>query len=273
MIFANGDTVTLRDLHKKLNLSQSSLPTSVGNLPERLHFAGLLISYDEIQLVSWKKEIIFTITDGDIETLKISMWLNNENPVGFRFNHRDELLGHLIFAKNVQIKSFDFTDPTDLQFYGEMNPPEPSMHTILFPIISGGSFAHYENSQRPFNVNDVMSIIPRRLAGKRSVSTYPTIISPPDVTAKSLETVRIYVTCIAKDIQFGHPRNSLQKFINMQNSRPVFSQQPVDSKALSITTLRRRYRAWLLSYDQTKDWIRRQTTRQVTEDLQKMKLN
>ena len=269
MKFSNGDTILLRDLHRKLNLSQSSLPTSIYNLPNRLSFAGIMISYEEVQMVSWQKEVIFTITDGGIETLKISMWLNQENPIGFRFGSKDEILGRYIYVKNVSIKSFDYTEPTELQFYGEMNPPCPTMHTVLFPIMSGSSFAHYENSQRSFAINDEMSIIPKRLKGKRAVSYYPTSILPSETTAASLESVRIYITCVAKDIHFGNPKNALQKFINQQNSRPVFSKS---NGQMSITTLRRRYRNWLISYDQTKDWIMRTSKNSIINSMQNLKL-
>ena len=160
MKFTAGEVVLLKDLHEKLNLSQSSLPTSLGSLPARLNFIGLLISYEELQLVSWQKEVIMTITDGGIETLKISMWLNHDNPVGIRFGNKEEILGRIIYLKNVCIKSFDFTNPKELQFYGEMNPPRPDLHTILFPIISGSSFAHFETSGRPFQVNAEISVIP-----------------------------------------------------------------------------------------------------------------
>ena len=269
MIFANGDTVLLRDLHKKLDLSQSSLPTSLFNLPSQLNFAGILISYEEIQMVGWQKEVLFTISDGGIETLKISMWLNEENPIGFRFGDQDELLGRYVFAKNVHIKSFDFTDPTELQFYGEMNPPQPSMHTILLPIMSGSSFAHYEHNQKPFAINEVMSVIPKVLEGKRAVSQYPTLISPAKVTAAALESVRVYVTCIAKDIQFGKPSNAFQRFINQQNSRPNFSERATKK---SITTLRRRYRNWLTSYDQTRDWIARTSNKAMIKNMQNLSI-
>ena len=257
MKFTAGDVVLLKDLHKKLNLSQSSLPTSLGSLPTRLNFIGLLISYEEIQMVSWQKEVIMVLTDGGIETLKISMWLNHDNPLGIRFTQKDEILGRIIYLKNVCIKSFDFTSSTELQFYGEMNPPRPEMHTILFPIISGSSFAHFETTGRPFQVNAEMSLIPKQLMGKRAVCLFPLLPCDHAALKQSIETMRIYVTCVAKNIQFGTAINALQEFINIQNSKPAFGEVPLNSTQMTITKLRRRFKNWLLSYEQTIDWLRR----------------
>ena len=256
-----GEIVPLRDLHRKLNLSQSSLPTSLDSVPKRLHFFGLLISYEELQMVGWKKEVLLVLTEGGVETLKISMWLDHQNPLGIRHVHKEEILGKMILVKNVCIKSFDYTDSTDLQFYGEMNPPDKAMHTILFPIVTGSTFAHFEMSNRPFTINESISMIPKILQNKTAVSEFPTFADNHQAIKKILETMRIYITCIAKDIQFGSPRNSMQKFINSQNSRPAFQSDNSILPIKTITRLRRRSRAWLLSYAQTIDWIRRTTNK------------
>ena len=109
MRLKNGSTITLQKLHEKLHLSQSSLPSSLTGLPDRLNFIGMVIYYAEIQMVSWQKEVIFIITQGSVESLKISMWLNHDNPLGLRFAEREPILGRMVYFKNVRITSFDYS--------------------------------------------------------------------------------------------------------------------------------------------------------------------
>ena len=172
-----GSSVTLSQLHQKLNLSQSSLPSSLSGLPSRLNFIGVITSYAEISLVAWQKEVLFTIIDSSgVETLKISMWLNHENPIGLRFVHLEDIIGRVAFFKNVCIKSFDYTDPTNLQFYGEMNPPSVSMHTIILPVLSGEAYVRFIKVGTPFRVDSSFSLIPKILQKKHVAFQFPLLM-------------------------------------------------------------------------------------------------
>ena len=248
-----GTTVSLSQLHEKLNLSQSSLPSSLSGLPSRLNFIGMVISYTEIKLVQWQKEIIFVITEGSVETLKISMWLNHENPIGLRFAEKEPIEGRLVYFKNVHITAFDYTDPSELQFYGTMNPPSPFMHTILVPVISGGACQRYIVQKEPFQVNTMVSMIPRTLIGKRSVSVYPLLSEDYVAVNKIIGLMVTFAECIVQKITFNQERNSFQQFVNLQTRESV-SPSLDDSKRQKIF---RRCRYWLTSYYQYADWYQR----------------
>ena len=217
--FSQRTCVSLRDLHDKLNLSQSSLPSCLQKLPSRLNLYGIIISYEEIQLVQWKKEVIITINDGGIETLKFSMWLCHENPTGIRFESSAELLGRVIFVKNVQILSFDYTRPNELQFYGEMNPSSPNMHVILFPVISGGSFYKFKTQRTPFVINELMSVIPKHLQKKRAFQTLPNFTDEIGCLEHTLDNLYTYHQCLTNSVRFGKAKDPFQTFINSRHAQ------------------------------------------------------
>ena len=252
-----GTTVGLGQLHKKLDLSQSSLPSSLTGLPTRLNFFGMVISYAEIQLVPWQKEIIFVITEGSVETLKISMWLNHENPTGLRFDDKEPIEGRMVYFKNVHITSFDYTNPNELQFYGTMNPPTPFMHTILVPVISGGAYQRYKVHAEPFRVNTLVSMIPKTIAGKRSVSVYPVLPEDKSATSRVIGMLLTLSECLVQKITFVPERNSFQQFINLQNS----CSSPKNQK------IRRRCRHWLTSYYQNADLSQRLCKKKLSVEI------
>ena len=259
MSLSSGSTVGLQQLHAKLNLSQSSLPSSLSGLPTRLNFIGMVISYAEIQMVPWQKEVIFIITEGSVETLKISMWLNHDNPIGLRFAEREPIEGRLVYFKNVQITSFDYTNPNELQFYGTMNPPTPFMHTILVPVISGGAYQRFIMQKEPFNVNTLISLIPHSVEGKRSVTTYPLLSEDYAAVTRVIGLLLTLAECIVQKITFNPERNSFQQFINLQNSAD-------DSYSMGFGTpkrkkLFRRCKYWLTSCYQYRDWYHRIATK------------
>ena len=244
-------TVTLEMVKAQLEHSQSSIPSSLDHLPSRLNFVGIITSYAEIQLVPWKKEVLMTIIDGSQPcSLKISMWVDHDNPIGIRSN--TNIIGRFAYFKNVHLTSFDFTSPTELQFYGEMNPPNPFMHTILFPVISGGSYARYFHYQKPFVVDQIASLIPKTLLSKKAVTFFPLLSEDHQIMHKILPVYFRYVCCISKRISFGLELNPFQSFINSQQR---LLQEPV------LTHERpRRYKhnSWLTSYGQTIQWLSRQ---------------
>lgn len=254
-----GTTVSLQSLHEKLHLSQSSLPSSLSGLPDRLNFIGMVIYYAEIQLVSWQKEVIFIITQGSIESLKISMWLNHENPVGLRFAEREPILGRLVYFKNVRISSFDFTCANELQFYGEMNPPTPFMHTILVPVVSGGVYVKYKKRRTPFLVNDLISLIPKPLVGKRSTTIYPLLSEDYKAMDEIMGLLVTFAECLVQNIYFSPPKNPFQTFMNSLNDLQKIDTQNEGAK------IRRRCRRWLLSYQQTLEWFAKQQQRLATK--------
>ena len=254
MRLKNGTTVNLQKLHEKLHLSQSSLPSSLTGLPERLNFIGMVISYAEVQMVAWQKEVIFVISQGSIESLKISMWLNHENPIGLRFAENEPILGRMVYFKNVRITSFDFTCAKELQFYGEMNPPSPSMHTILVPVISGGLYMQYIKRKRPFKINDMVSLIPKQLFGKRSTSFYPLLPDDYEATNEILGLLVTFAECMVKNIHFNPAINPFQNFVNSQLAL-VNSTTQMDSQRV-----KRRCQYWLASYYQHAEWFSKQPT-------------
>ena len=253
MPLESGTTVSLSQLHEKLNLSQSSLPSSLAGLPSRLNFIGMVISYTEIRLVQWQKEVIFVITEGSIETLKISMWLNHENPLGLRFAEKEPLEGRLVYFKNVHITAFDYTDPTELQFYGTMNPPNPFMHTILVPVISGGACQKFIMQKEPFQVNTLVSLIPRSLQGKRSVCIYPLLTEDYVAVTKIIGLMVTFAECVVQKINFIQERNSFQQFINLQTHQTATMSLDNTKKQ----KIYRRCKQWLTSYYQYADWYQR----------------
>ena len=259
-----GTTVSLEQLHKKLNLSQSSLPSSLTGLPARLNFLGMVISYAEIQMVPWQKEIIFLLSEGSIETLKISMWLNHENPTGLKFAEEESIEGRLVYFKNVHITAFDYTNPNELQFYGTMNPPTPFMHTILVPVISGGAYQRYIKQNEPFQVNTLVSMIPRPLKGKRSVSLYPLLKEDQDAVSRVIGLLLTLSECLVQKITFNPERNSFQQFINLQNSCLSASSTQNSTKNLK---LKRRCQYWLTSFHQYADWYRRIAAKKSSHNL------
>lgn len=242
---------SLCQIHKQLNLSSSSLPTAIDELPAPMSFTGLIIDYEELQFVGWQKEVLITLSEGCIETIRLSMWLNHENPVGFRPRTKYDLIGQLVHVKHVVITSFDFTDPQELQFYGEIRPGSPDLHTLLILVGSGGSCARYERRQIPLAVNTIVSIIPAFLTGKNSVGQYPIFPQEHYTFKHVLQTVKIYRYCLSRDITFSNPCNQLQQFINRIS-------QNYDS---FLGRLRRESHRWVLSYEQQCEWENKQLER------------
>ena len=252
MRLRNGVTITLQKLHDKLHLSQSSLPSSLTGLPDRLNFIGMVIYYAEIQMVAWQKEVIFIITQGSVESLKISMWLSHENPLGLRFAEREPILGRMVYFKNVRITSFDYTCAEELQFYGEMNPPKKSLHTILVPVISGGLYMKYKKRKLPFKVNDMISLIPKQLLGKRSTSFYPLLPEDFEATDQVLGILVTFAECMVKNISFTPAINPFQSFVNSQ-LQLINSTTQADSQQI-----KKRCQYWLTSYYQHVEWFSKQ---------------
>ena len=245
-----NEICSLKKIHEELHICPDSLPTALDKLPKALHFTGILIGYEELQLVGWKREVLITLSEGGIETLKVSMWLSHENPIGLRYNDIYDILGRTVHIRHVQLQAFDFTQTTELQFYGEIKPPEPSMHTILVPVVSGGAFIRFNYHEKPYPINDSISMIPKRLQEKRAVTFYP-ILQPDILHMKRFQgLVRTYHTCLCNDITFTPCVNPFQRFINHVLSK--------DFEAMKKRRLVRISQRWLRSYHQQLDWELRQ---------------
>ena len=255
-VINKNEVCTLRRIHKELHLCPDSLPTALDKLPRSLHFTGILIDYEELQLVGWKREVLITLSEGGIETLKVSMWLSHENPKGLRFNDIYEILGRVVHVKHVRLQSFDFTQKTELQFYGEIKPPEPSMHTILVPVVSGGAFVRFQFQGKPYPVNDTISLIPKRLQDKRATSLYPILPSDTEHMLRFQGVSRTYHTCLSNKITFNPCVNPFQNFINRLQSEEL---EPVKRRRLVRISDR-----WVRSYHQQLDWELRQKRLQET---------
>ena len=252
-----NEICSLKRIHEELHLAPDSLPTAIDKLPKLMNFTGMLIDYQELQLVGWKREVILTLTEGGIETLKISMWLSHENPIGLKFGDIHDILGRIIHVRHVRLQAFDFTNETELQFYGELKPPEPALHTILVPVVSGGAFVRFQYQGKPYMINDAISMIPKRLQGKNSVAFYPILL--PD--KKHMERVqgisRTYHTCLSNNITFTPAVNQFQKFINR-----IFAEDFDQFKRRRLLRISNR---WLRSYQQQLDWELRQKRLQAKE--------
>ena len=267
MPIKSHETCTLREIHTSLHLCPNSLPTALSELPRRLNFTGILIAYEELQLVGWKKEVLMTISEGGLETLKMSMWLCHENPRGLKFDSLSEILGRLIHVKHVRIQSFDFTDGKELQFYGEIEPCDPTMHVILTPVVSGGAFVRFKYHAKPYPVNDSISLIPKKLQSKHSVSFYPLLPSDVAVMKQVQGNTFTYHMCLVKHITFTPPRNAFQRFINHLLSEEYDCNQR--KRLLRISS------RWLRSYEQQSDWEQRQLKKseQLVDLLSQITLN
>ena len=234
-------------------MSSSSLPTAIDELPSQLNFTGLIVEYEELQLVGWQKEVLLTLSEGCIETIRLSMWLNHENPLGFRPRTKYDLIGQLVHVKHVAVTSFDFTNPQELQFYGEIRPATPDLHTLLVLVGSGGACARYEYRQMPLAINTIVSVIPSFLKDKNSVCHYPIFPADQHTFRHILQTIKIYRYCLSKDITFSVPENQLQHFINRIS-------QNHDNY---LGRLRRESHRWVLSYEQQRDWENKQLNKET----------
>ena len=239
-------TYSLCQIHTRLHLSQSSLASSIDHLPTSLSFMGMIIDYEELQLVPWKKEVILTISEGCIETLKVSMWVNQENPVGLRYRTKKEVIGQFVHLSHVHIKSFDFTDLTELQFYGEIRPEDPADHTLMILIVSGASYVKYIQERQPFRLHSVMSLLPQNSDVSRE-KLFPLQCSDVLLMNKLCGVVSTYHHCIAKQITFHPEMNPFQRFINQQLNHNS------ENRTFRISSSFR----WLTSYNQQKDWYTR----------------
>ena len=252
----NNTTVGLEQLHEKLNLTQSSLQSALSGLPNTVNVTGMVIEYKEVQLVQWKKEVIIKITEGSLETLTLSMWLSHENPRGIQINTAEDILGRIIHARHVQVQSFDFSDPSELNFYGEIRPSAINMHVILVPIISGAAYVRFTMNEKQLNINDQMSIIPLRLKNKVAMCKYPIFKEDFQVLIKVIGTVSTLHHCIFNKIRFNQCRNKFQAFINQQIK-----------KAELQSALYRRSKYWVTSYEQQKEWELKRREKAAREEL------
>ena len=238
-------------LHKQLNLSQSSLASSICNLPDQMNFTGIVTHYEELQLVEWQKEVLITITEGCIETLRVSMWLNQDNPIGLQINSPSEIIGKLIHIKNVHITGFDYSQSTELQFSGEVQINSLKRSIILVMVASGGSLARFVHRGKPLAINYLISSIPRVLQTKNSTMQYPLLPEDLLVIPKPLLSLKTYHYCISNHITFGKPLNPFQEFINIM--------QMQDTEELS--KLRRYSQRWVRSFEQQNEWEMKQIAR------------
>ena len=244
----NKKSYSLCDLHSKLNLSQSSLASSIEHLPEYLNFTGMIIHYEELQLVGWKKEVLITLSEGCIETLKVSMWLNHSNPVGLRFRSKHDLIGQMLHLQDVNITGFDFTSQNELQFYGEIRPSDPTAHLLMILVSSGASYSRFHHNKTPFKVHTLMSIIPKCMANEPSTQFYPTNSTDKRLMSKMYGLLNTFHHCIAKNITFSEVKNPFQRFINS------ILQNDSTNSGFHIRTSRR----WLRSKEQQDTWIESQ---------------
>ena len=239
---------SLTQIHHQLNLSQSSLASSLDHLPNMLNFTGIVTDYRELQLVQWQKEVLITISEGDIETLQVSMWLNHENPVGLRIRNKYDLIGQLVHLRNVHVTSFDYTNPANLQFYGEMRPEKPEHHTILVLVTSGASLVRFRTHSTPFRVNNIISLVPKVIADKRSCKFYPLLPEDHHLMKQISGIIYTFQHCISLSIKFTPPRNPFQAFIN-------------EMLALETSILQSKIyysHRWIRSYLQQAEWENKQ---------------
>lgn len=242
-------TYSLCQIHTRLHLSQSSLASSIDHLPISLSFVGLIIGYEELQLVPWKKEVILTISEGCIETLRVSMWVDHENPVGLRYQTKKEVIGQFVHLHNVHIRSFDFTSSKELQFYGEIRPDDPRNHAITILIVSGASYVKYIRERQPFRLHQVMSVIPK--SKNLAKELFPLQYSDIRLMDKICGVVSTYHHCIAKQITFVNEKNPFQKFINQQ----LQCEEDIRGYRKRASSL------WVTSYNQQNDWYSRRACR------------
>ena len=253
---SNNSTIGLGQLHAKLDLTQSSLPSALNGLPSAVNFTGMIIEYKEVQLVKWKKEIIFKITEGGIETLTVSMWLSHENPRGLQISCAEDILGRIVHVRHVQVQSFDFTNPCELNFYGEIRPSAINMHVILVPIISGAAYVRYTMNKKQLMINDQISIIPKKLVAKAAMTKYPIFTEDYRVLSSAIGTISTLHHCIYNGIRFNQCRNQFQVFINQQIK-----------KANSQSALFRRSKYWVTSYEQQREWEQKCKEKREREEL------
>ena len=235
---------SLCQIHKKLDLSQSSLASSIDNLPDQLNFTGIVTQYEELQFVGWQKEVILTLSEGCIETLRVTMWLNHQNPVGLTVNSQTDIVGKLVHLKHVRVTGFDFSDQKELQFYGRILPCTFSRSIILVLVASGGSAARFFHRQTPIAVNGFISSVPKALQFKNSTSYYPLLPDDQLTLSKPLSSLKTFHYCVSNEITFAEPRNPFQVFINMSQMQdlPHFARK------------RHYSQRWVRSYEQQSEW-------------------
>ena len=244
MRLESNNCYSLCKLHKQLNLSQSSLPTAIDHLPSRLNFTGVVIDYQELQLVGWKKEILITLSEGCIETIKLSMWLTHENPIGLKIQTRDDMIGQIVHVRHVHVTSFDFTAAHELQFYGEIRPNHPGLHTIYVLVSSGGASARFEYRKQPFLINSLTSLIPKQLQEKRISTYYPLLPDDEMVITRVSNIAKTFHYCLAKNITFPTAANPFQLFLTHFHLRDDHHYR----------RMLRNSKRWVLSYEQQRDW-------------------
>ena len=258
----NNSTVSLTQLHSKLDLTQSSLQSALNDLPNAVNVTGMVIEYKEVQLVKWKKEVIIKITEGNLETLTMSMWLSHENPRGLLINSADDILGRIVHVRHVQVQSFDFTNSDELNFYGEIRPSTVNMHVILVPIISGAAFVRFTMNKKQLTINDQISVIPKKLIAKAAMCKYPIFAEDFRVLHDVIGTISTLHHCIFNRIQFMECKNRFQAFINQQIK-----------KAETQSALYRRSKYWVTSYEQQKEWeLKRREKMEMVKAMEKLKL-
>ena len=212
----------------------------------------MIIHYEELQLVGWKKEVLITISEGCIETLKVSMWLCHENPIGLRFNTKKDVIGQLVHLKHVRILSFDYTSHAELQFYGEIRPSTPQEHILLILIASGSNYSRFKRQNIPFPVHEVMSVKP---SDNQTCNLYPCDSTDVLLMQKLSGILFTFHHCISKNITFSEERNPFQQFINH-----YLQQEP------SLHWYRRRSSArWIRSYEQQEDYFNKLQVSEATK--------
>ena len=244
MQLKRNTSCSLCHLHKKLNLSQSSLASSLSNLPDQMNFTGIVTHYEELQFVGWQKEVILTLSEGCIETLRVNMWLNHENPVGLQIKNSSEVVGKIIHIRHVRITGFDYSSSTELQFYGEVQIGLLKRSIMLILVASGGSLARYVYRKKPVAVNYLISSIPKRLQHKNSTMQFPFTPDEQLILQKPFMSLKTYHYCISKCITFQNALNPFQKFIN------VMQMQETET----VAKLRRYSHRWVRTYEQQTEW-------------------
>lgn len=215
MQLKRNTSYSLCHLHKKLNLSQSSLSNSITNLPDQMNFTGIVTHYEELQFVGWQKEVLLTLSEGCIETLRVSMWLNHENPVGLQVKSSSDVVGKIIHIRHVRITGFDYSSSAELQFYGEVQIGLLQRSLMLILVASGGSLARQIHRKKPVAVNNLISSIPKRLQYKNSTMQFPMMPDDHLTLQKPFMSLKTYHYCISNCITFSKAVNPFQDFINV----------------------------------------------------------
>ena len=243
-VLREHESTTLCQLHTKLGLSQSSLASSITNLPESLNFTGMIIHYEELQMVGWKKEVLITISEGCIETLKVSLWISHEHSLGQLYKTKKDIVGQMIHLQKVRIISFDFTTSNNLQFYGEIPPLQQCEHALFILVTSGSNYSRYKRQEAPFPAHNLLSGKP---SDRPICNLYPCNQSDVRIMRKISGVVFTFHHCISKNITFCEEKNPFQQFVNR------YLEQESD-----LHWYRRRLSSrWLRSYEQQEDYYLR----------------